>query len=131
MPPLLLGQGFSESGPNSCGKSYSSGSDPGHRCVRGKLSAQLGTIFWGLVLVAGLIWNGLIAISRWHDSYLPVGTSAVQAAPSEAWYSHLDGSNSLLWLEFLFVGSVAVVMYFRSRKGTRHLKVRPGARRYR
>ena len=60
---------------------------------RGKLSAQLGTIFWGLVLVAGLIWNGLIAISRWHDSYLPVGTSAVQAAPSEAWYSHLDGSD--------------------------------------
>jgi hypothetical protein len=99
--------------------------------VRRRLPAQLGMIFWGFVLVAGLVWNAMIAVSRWHDSYMPLGSAAAQASPSDAWYSHLDGSNSLLWLEFLFVGSVAIVMYMRSRKGTRHLKVRPGGRRLR
>jgi hypothetical protein len=70
-------------------------------------------LFWMLVLVAGLVvWNGVIWMSRWYDNFMTtLGSLAVKAPPSGAWYSHLDGPNVLLWGEILVVAGVAIVTY--------------------
>jgi len=88
---------------------------------------RFGSVFWVLVLVAGLIWNVLIAISRWSDESLVASTSSVaaQSPAPDAWYSQFDGSHALLWLEILFVGGMAALMYFKTRKTTRRVKARP------
>jgi hypothetical protein len=88
---------------------------------------RFGSVFWVLVLVAGLIWNGLIAISRWSDESLVASTGSVttQSPAPDAWYSQFDGSHALLWLEILFVGGMAALMYFKTRKTTRRVKARP------
>jgi|SRR5271167_2188796 len=98
--------------------------------VRRRLPEQLGILFWSVVLVAGFVWNGVIAMARWRDNFMTtIGVPAAAQAPhSDAWYSHLDQANVLLWGELLFVGCVAVAMYLKARNSTRHLKVRPGRR---
>ncbi len=97
--------------------------------VRRRMPEQFGILFWSMVLVAGLIWNGVIAMSRWRDNFMStIGSPAAQAPPANTWYSHLDQANVLLWWEILFIGFVAVVMYVKSRRSTRHLKVRPARR---
>ena len=94
--------------------------------VRRRVPEQFGVLFWSIVLVVGLAWNFLIAMSRWRDNFMTsIGTPAGQAAPSAAWYSNLDRSHILLWGEVLFVVGIAVVMYLKSRTGYRRFKVRP------
>src|SRR5271168_452665 len=85
---------------------------------------RFGPVFWVLVLFAGLIWNVLIAISRWSDESLVASTGSVaaQSPAPDAWYSRFDGSHALLWLEILFVGGMAALMYFKTRKTTRRVK---------
>jgi hypothetical protein len=96
--------------------------------VRRRVPEQFGVLFWVVVLVAGLVWNGIIVISRWRDNFLvgTLGTPVSQAPAADAWYNHFDRPNVLLWWEILFVGVVALVMYLKSRNATRHLKVKPG-----
>jgi hypothetical protein len=94
--------------------------------VRRRVPEQFGVLFWSIVLVVGLAWNFLIAMSRWRDNFLTsIGMPAGQAAAPAAWYSNLDRSYILLWGEVLFVVGIAVVMYFKSRTGYRRFKVRP------
>lgn len=97
--------------------------------VRRRLPEQLGVHFWVAVLAAGLVWNGVIVMSRWRDKFMTtLGPAAAPTTSSDAWYSHLDHPNALIWFEVLFVGCAALVLYLRSRRRTRHLKVRPVGR---
>jgi hypothetical protein len=98
--------------------------------VRRRLPEQFGILFWVVVLVVGLVWNGAIMVSRWRDSFMTaIGTAPLsQASTARAWYDRLDHFNFLLTFEILFVGCVAGVMYVRSRRNSRRFKVRPGSR---
>jgi len=97
--------------------------------VRRRVPEQFGVLFWTVVLVAGLVWNGVIAISHWQHNFVTViGSPAAQTLSSAAWFSNLDRFNVLLALEILFVAIVALVMYLKSRRGSRRFKVRPGRR---
>ena len=100
--------------------------------VRRRVPEQFGILFWAIVLVAGIVWNFLIAISRWRDHFMTsIGGPAAQAAPSAAWYSNFDRLpvDVLLRWEILFVAAIAFVAYLQSRRGSRRLKVRPEHRR--
>jgi len=97
--------------------------------VRRRVPEQFGVLFWALVLVGGLVWNVLIAMSRWRDNFVTaIGAPADQASPSAPWYGNFDRFNLgvLLRWEILFVVGVAVVMYLKSRRGPRRFKIRPG-----
>jgi hypothetical protein len=94
--------------------------------VRRRVPEQFGILFWMIVLVVGLAWNFVIAMSRWRNNFMTsIGMPIDQAAPSAAWYSNLDRSYILLWGEVLFVVGIAVVMYLISHRGHRRFKVRP------
>jgi hypothetical protein len=68
-------------------------------------------------------------MSRWRDKFMTTfGPAAPQTTSSDAWYNHLDQPNALVWFEVSLVCCVALVLYLRSRRRTRHLKVRPAAR---
>ena len=91
---------------------------------------QFGILFWMIVLVVGLVVNLVFATSPWRNSFMTsIGLPAGHAPPSAVWYSNLDRSNILLWGEVLFVVCIAVVMYLKSRRGSRRFKVRPGPSR--
>jgi hypothetical protein len=95
--------------------------------VRRRVREQFGVLFWTIVLVVGLAWNLLIAMSRRHNNFMTsVGMATDQASHSATWYSNLDQSYILLSGEVLFVVSIAVVMFLKSRRGYRRFKVRPG-----
>ncbi len=97
--------------------------------VRRRLPEQLGILFWSVILFAGLVWNGVIAMARWRDNFMTtIGAPAAQTPHPDAWYSHLDQANVLLGWEILLVGCVAVVLYLKARNSTRHLKIRPNRR---
>jgi hypothetical protein len=98
--------------------------------VRRRLPEQFGVLFWVVVLVIGLLWNGAIIISRWRDNFMTaIGNTPLSQAPaSTAWYDRLDHFNFLLTFEILSVAAVAAAMYIRSRRNSRRFKVRPGTR---
>jgi hypothetical protein len=103
-------------------------SEPGslESTVRRRIPEQFGILFWTIVLVAGLTWELLIVMSRWRNNFLTsIGMPPAETAPSAGWYSNFDHPYILLWGEVLIVVGIAVVMYLRSRKGYRRLKVRP------
>jgi len=94
--------------------------------VRRRVPEQFGILFWSIVLVLGLAWNLLIAMSRWRNNFMTsIGMPADQASPSAAWYSKLDQSYVLLWGEVLLVLGIAVAMYIKSHRSYRRFKVRP------
>jgi len=95
--------------------------------VRRRVPEQFGVLFWVLVLAAGLAWNAAIMLSRWQGNFTAsIGAPAAQALAPDAWYNKLDHFNVLLWLEILFIAAVALVMYLKSRRGSRRFKIRPG-----
>ena len=95
--------------------------------VRRRGPERFGILLWTIVLVVGLAWNFLIAMSRWRNNFMTsIGMPIGHAAPSAAWYSNLDRTYILLWGEVLLVVGIAVVMYLKSRRGHRRLRVRPG-----
>jgi hypothetical protein len=97
--------------------------------VRRRLPEQFGVFFWVLVLVAGLVWNGIIIISRWRDHVISTfGTPVSQAPASDAWYSKLDHLNVLLFWEMVFVGAIAFLIHLKSQRDSRRFKIRPGQR---
>jgi hypothetical protein len=94
--------------------------------VRRRLPEQFGVLFWVVVLVIGLVWNGVITMSHWRDDFMTsIGAPVNQAPAPNAWYNSLDRFNVLLMWEILFVAAVAAVMYLRTRRNSRRFKVRP------
>ena len=98
--------------------------------VRRRLPEQFGVLFWVVVLVVGLVWNGALIITRWRDSFMTaIGNAPLsQTSASTAWYDRLDHFNFLLAFEILAVASVVGVMYLINRRNSRRFKVRPGTR---
>ncbi len=95
--------------------------------VRRRVPEQFGVLFWAIVLVLGLAWNLLIAMSRWRSNFMTsIGMASDQASPSAAWYSQLDQPYILLSGEILLVLCIAVAMYLKSHRSYRRFKVRPG-----
>jgi hypothetical protein len=89
---------------------------------------KFGVLFWVAVLVVGLVWNGVIVMSRWRDNFMTSIASPVsQTATSGNWYDSLDRFNVLLMWETLFVVGVALIVYLKTRD-SRRFKVRPGRR---
>src|ERR1035437_4219661 len=61
--------------------------------VRRRGPERFGILLWTIVLVVGLAWNFLIAMSRWGNNFMTsIGIPRDQAAPLAAWYSKLDRS---------------------------------------
>jgi hypothetical protein len=105
--------------------------DPGsvESIARRRIPERFGVLFWVLVLVAGLVWNGVIVISRWGNNVVDTfGTQLSQAPVSDSWYSKLDHMNILLFAEVLLVVAIAFAIHIRSQRNSRRFKVRPGRR---
>ncbi len=98
--------------------------------VRRRIPERIGVLFWVVVLVAGLVWNGLLVMSRWRDNFMTaVGTSVTpEASSSNVWYDRFDHLNTLLFWEVMFVAAVAIVVYLKTQRDSRRFKVRPGQR---
>ena len=97
--------------------------------ARRRLPEQLGVFFWVVVLAVGLVWNGVIIISKWRDNVMTsFGTAVSQVTVSDSWYSKLDHLNVLLFWEILFVGVIAFLIHLKSQHDSRRFKIRPGQR---
>ena len=98
--------------------------------VRRRIPERVGVLFWVVVLVVGLVWNGLLVMSRWRDNFITtVGTAVTPAASSsDVWYDRLDHLNTLLFWEVMFVAAVAILVYLKTQRDSRRFKVRPGQR---
>lgn len=87
---------------------------------------QFGIVFWAVILIAGVVWNLVIAMERWRQNFTSaIGAPVYEAPPSQAWYSNLDNPRVLIGWEILFVLAVAVVILLVSRRRPRRLKVKP------
>ena len=97
--------------------------------VRRWLPEKVGVLFWVVILIAGLLWNGIIVMSHWRDSFMTsIGNPVSQPLVSDEWLTHLDRSSYLLAWETLFVVLVVGFMYLRSMRNSRRFKVKPGRR---
>jgi hypothetical protein len=98
--------------------------------VRRRIPERIGVLFWVVVLVVGLVWNGLLVMSRWRDNFMTAMSTVVSpaASSSDVWYNRFDHLNTLLFWELLFVGAVAILVYLKSQRDSRRFKVRPGQR---
>jgi hypothetical protein len=98
--------------------------------VRRRIPERIGVLFWVVVLVVGLVWNGLLVMSRWRDNFMTTMSTVVSpaASSSDVWYDRFDHLNTLLFWEILFVGAVAILVYLKSQRDSRRFKVRPGQR---
>ncbi len=86
-------------------------------------------LFWVIVLVVGLVWNGLLLMSRWRDNFMTtISTQVSQIVTPDAWYTKLDHLNVLLFWEILIVAGIGVAMYVKSRRDSRRFRIRRGRR---
>jgi len=92
--------------------------------VRSRVHVHFGALFLSMILVGVFVWNGVKVLSRWRGNF----NSAAQSLLAYPPHSNLDRFNVLLSGEILFVVGLAVVMYLKSRSGTRRLKIRPAGR---
>ena len=104
-------------------------SDSRDTVVRRRIPEKIGVLFWVVVLVAGLAWNGLLVLSRVRDNFMTTMTAVVSpAASSGVWYDRIDHLNTLLFWELMAVISIATVVHLKSKRDSRRFKVRPGQR---
>jgi hypothetical protein len=97
--------------------------------VRKRRPEQFGILFWVVVLVAGLVWNGALIMSRMRDNFMTrIGASVSQVGISDRWYDKMDRMNVLLFWEVLMVVAIAVVIHLRSQRNSRRFKIRPARR---
>jgi len=97
--------------------------------VRRRLSERFGVLFLVAIMAVALLWTGIIAVSRWRDTFeTKVGMPVSHVTASEVWFKHLDPFSVLLWSEILSVLGIIGVIYFRSLRGRGRFKVRPGRR---
>jgi len=100
--------------------------------VRRRIPERIGVLFWVVVLVVGLVWNGLLVMSRWRDNFMTTMTTMTTPVSPDssagAWYDRLDHLNNLLFWEVMFVVAVAIVVYLKTQRDSRRFKVRPGQR---
>ena len=101
--------------------------------VRRRIPERIGVLFWVVVLVVGLVWNGLLVMSRWRDNFMTTMSTMTTAVTPEAsasgmWYDRFDHLNTLLFWEVMFVVAVAIVVYLKTQRDSRRFKVRPGQR---
>jgi hypothetical protein len=106
--------------------------DPVDTVVRRRIPERVGVLFWVLVLVVGLAWNGMLVMSRWRDNVMTtISTMTTAVSPdssSSAWYDRFDHLNTLLFWEVTFVVAVAFLVYLKSQRDSRRFKIRPGQR---
>jgi hypothetical protein len=97
--------------------------------VKRRMPEQFGVLFWVAILAVGLVWNGVILVSRWRDSFMTsIGSSISQVSPTDEWYNHFDRFSVLLSWEVAFVVLIVGVVFLRSQRESRRFKVRPGGR---
>ncbi len=97
--------------------------------VRRRIPAKIGALFLVLALVAGLVWNGVVSISRLRDNVITAMSTLVSHGDSSgAWYHRFDHLNTLLFWETITVVAIAVVIYLKTHRDSRRFKVRPGQR---
>jgi hypothetical protein len=90
---------------------------------------QIGVLFWVVILVASLVWCGVLIMTRMRDSMVTIVGSPVSQAPvSNWWYDKMDHVNVLLFWEVLFVVAIAIGMQIKSQRSSRRFKIRPGRR---
>ena len=95
------------------------------------LSGRFGVLFWGSIVGVAVVWNAIIVISRWRDSFMTTIGAPISAITSgDAWYANFDRFSVLLTWEAVFVLLIVGITYLRSLHGTRRLKVRPGGRMF-
>jgi hypothetical protein len=104
-------------------------STPLDTIVRRRVPEQVGVLFWVVILIAGLLWNGIIVMSHWRDTFMTsIGNPVGQPLASDEWLSHLDRSSYLLGWEALFVALIVGFTYLRSLRNSRRFRVKPGRR---
>ncbi|HWJ39569.1 MAG TPA: hypothetical protein VNT29_00480 [Candidatus Limnocylindrales bacterium] len=94
---------------------------------RRRIPERFGVLFWAMVLVVGVAWNGWLIMSRTHGNFMTTFGAAV-SADWDGWYSKLDHMNVLLFWEVLMVVAIAGAIHLKSRRDSRRFKVRPGRR---
>jgi len=105
--------------------------EPGslHSINRRRIPEQFGVIFSAVLLVAGLVWNGVLILSRMQDKFTAtIGSPVSQAPVSYGWYRRFDHANVLVFWEILLVVAIAIMIHLKSRHDSRRFKVRPSRR---
>jgi len=96
---------------------------------RRRIPERFGVLFWVVVLVVGVAWNGWLILSRMHGNFMTTFSAAVSEFPNwDGWYAKLDHVNVLLFWEVLMVVAIAGAIHLKSRRDSRRFKVRPGRR---
>jgi hypothetical protein len=96
--------------------------------ARWPLAGRLAVLSVVVVMAAGPLWEGFVAVSRWGGAFMTAVGTRFSQVPSSGWYRQVDRFGSLLLLEALFLGAVMAVICLRSLRGFRRLRVMPGWR---
>jgi preprotein translocase subunit SecG len=97
--------------------------------VQRRIPEHFGILFWAVIVAVALVWNGVIIISRWRDSFLTsIGSQITQVSSTDAWYSQLDRFGVLLTWEAAFVILIVGFVFLRSQRESRRFKIRPSRR---
>ena len=97
--------------------------------IRRPLSRRFAVLSLVVIMAAGVLWEGVITISRQGSSFMAsVGARFTQTPASAAWFNRLDRFGVLLSLEGLLVAGIVAVICLRSLRGFSRLKVVPGWR---
>lgn len=93
---------------------------------RNRRLEHLGIFAGALSIVAIAMWNLLGGISAWRDHFMAsVAGSQDHAAIAQAGTKAVGSVSTLVVVEILVVGAIALVIYLRTHKSHRRFKVKP------